>query len=172
MADNSICTIGDADKRPRVAASGEAQRFFREVVLQYEGDDCLIWPFAKTRGYGSIRIAGKSHLVPRLACTDANGEPPTVLHQSAHSCGNGHVGCVTKRHLSWKLPIENQADRVVHGTDNRGERSGSAKLTPLEVKEIRSAAKVESYSVIAARFGISKGNVCLIVKRKTWADLE
>lgn len=92
-----------------------AQRYFREVVMAYDGDECRAWPLAKDpQGYG--RFGGKH--VHRRVCEEANGPAPTPKHEAAHSCGGGHLACCTKRHLSWKTPKENQADRIIHGTSS------------------------------------------------------
>lgn len=100
---------------------GKPVAYLHEIVFAYEGDECLIWPFSKDRkGYGQVRFAGKLHIVSRLACQEANGPPPTPKHEAAHSCGNGHLACATKRHLSWKTRTENMADKVMHGTSMRG----------------------------------------------------
>lgn len=96
---------------------GEALRFYREVVLPYDGDECLVWPYAtKFDGYGMLWLAGRPHIVSRLVCEDANGPAPTPKHDAAHSCGQGRLGCVAKRHLSWKTRLENVADSIAHGT--------------------------------------------------------
>lgn len=95
---------------------GDLERFYREVVLPYEGDECIAWPFSRTSsGYGKIYLGGQHLIVSRLSCEEANGAPPTPEHQAAHSCGNGHLGCVTKRHLSWKTSLGNAADKKHHG---------------------------------------------------------
>lgn len=102
---------------------GDPRKFYDDVVLPYDGNDCLIWPYARNPGgYGLIRIEGTLRLVTRILCESKNGPPPSPQHHAAHYCGKGHLGCVTKDHLSWKTPKENQADRIVHGTSNRGER--------------------------------------------------
>jgi hypothetical protein len=84
-------------------AHGEAIRYFNDVVLPYDGDECLMWPYAKgSRGYGIVCIDGIKRIIGRLLCAECNGPPPTPKHEAAHSCGKGKEGCVTKRHLSWK----------------------------------------------------------------------
>lgn len=99
---------------------GAPKRFIEDVVLKYNGDDCVTWPYANnTRGYGLIMVGGTLKLASRVICEIVNGPPPTPEHHAAHSCGKGHLLCVAKRHLSWKTPIENMADKVVHGTNNR-----------------------------------------------------
>lgn len=79
----------------------EARRFYRETVLTYEGDECLIWPFSKSDGgYGLLKTNGQHRRVSNLVCREFRGSPPTPKHEAAHSCGHGHLGCVTKRHMS------------------------------------------------------------------------
>lgn len=194
MADKSLCKIDGCGKRARAcgwcsahyyrwrthgdptgggSAHGEAYRYFREVVLTYEGDECLIWPFARGRlGYAYLYEAGRLRRVHRLVCEEENGSPLTPKHHAAHSCGNGHLGCVTRKHLSWKTPSENQMDRVRHGTSNRGERCGSSKLTKSEVQEIRRLRGLMTHREISQRFGVSQSNISAIQCWKKWAWLE
>jgi len=101
---------------------GAAKKFFHEIVLAYDGDDCLIWPFANIKGYAQIRINGRTSLVTRLVCEAEHGPAPTDSLDAAHSCGKGHLGCVTKRHLSWKTRLENMADAIAHGTMTRRQK--------------------------------------------------
>lgn len=94
--------------------------YYNNVVVNYEGDDCLTWPFpTNSNGYGALTINKKYFIVSRLLCTKVYGDPPTRAHQAAHSCGKGHLGCVAKSHLRWATPAENQADRIIHGTMRR-----------------------------------------------------
>jgi hypothetical protein len=94
------------------AYTGEPRQYLHDKVFSYDGDDCLVWPFARNaKGYGIIH----GGIVSRLVCEHVNGPPPTPEHQAAHSCGNGHEACCTKRHLSWKTAKENSDDRPIHG---------------------------------------------------------
>lgn len=94
---------------------GEPLRYFREVVMAYEGDECLAWPYGKNAsGYGVWTGATGSGIVSRQVCEEAHGPAPTPKHEAAHSCGKGHLACVTKGHLSWKTPKENGADKRLH----------------------------------------------------------
>lgn len=193
MANSRICSIDNCDK-PHYAkgfcqahyersrrhgdplagrtSEGDPEKFLREVVLPYEGDECVLWPFARNRGgYGQIVVGSRLHRVSRLACEDVNGPPPTAIHEAAHSCGHGHLGCVTKKHVLWKTPSSNQSDRVVHGTHSRGERSGTAKLTEAQVREIRSLKGDKRVVDIASDFGVSPMTVSNIHQRKSWSWL-
>lgn len=151
----------------------ECLSFYRDVLLSYEGNDCRFWPYGKTKGgYGIISLRGKRGTVSRFLCEDIYGPPPTPEHEAAHSCGKGHLGCATKRHLSWKTPAENQADRIAHGTDGRGERHSQAKLTEEKVIEIRSRSHNETHASIAEDYGVSRRTISEICARRTWSWLS
>lgn len=90
---------------------GEPERYLRENILTYDGNDCLFWPFNDSDGYGRMMKDGKCRRVSRLVCEEVHGPPPSPDHEAAHSCDNGDLGCATKRHLSWKTPKENTADK-------------------------------------------------------------
>lgn len=153
-------------------AIGEAARYFRDVVMNYEGDECLAWPYAKNvRGYGLIQLAGNLRYVSRVVCERVHGPPPTPKHQAAHSCGNGHEACCTKRHLLWKTPKANSADQLRHGTRYRGERHHKAKLTEPEVRQICELKGTMSQRAIGELFGISDVNVSVIHRGRSWGHV-
>jgi len=151
---------------------GAAADFYENVVKSYDGEACLTWPFATIGGYGQIRIAGKLHLVSRLVCECANGDPPTPSHEAAHSCGNGHLGCVNKTHLRWATRQENRDDMVAHGRSLRGQRNRCASLSEKDVRSIRAMLGAKSQRAIAATFGVSQSAITAIATKKTWSWLE
>lgn len=150
---------------------GEASAFLESTVFSFEGNECLIWPFStNSGGYGKVWHDGKTRDVHRIVCEREHGPPPTPRHQAAHSCGKGHLGCVNRKHLEWKTPRENEADKFIHGTSARGGRNAAAKLTESQVLEIRASVKPERE--LAEEFGISKAQVSAIRTRKKWAWLK
>jgi hypothetical protein len=153
-------------------AVGEPERFYREVVRPYDGKECLPWPFAQTKGAAIVIIDGNRHYVARLICEHVHGPAPTPEHEAAHSCGNGHLRCVAKGHLSWKTKAANEADKLIHGTHNRGERHPLRKLTEDEVRQIRALKGNLLQREIAEKFGISREQVSGIHRRIDWAWLE
>lgn len=164
-----------SDPAVRLSTVGRrrAQRFFREVVLSYEGDECLTWPFARNKfGYGVILSEGRKQIVSRLVCTEVNGPPPTEIHEAAHLCGKGHEACVARRHLAWKTPVANAADRLVHGTDNRGSRNGLVRLTEDDVRQIRAMRGTASMSAIGRQFDVSAKSISQIYAGDSWKWLE
>lgn len=90
--------------------------YLNEVAVPFKGDECLYWPFKVPKeGYPSFWHNGKSHRAHRYVCEAKNGLPPTAAHEAAHSCGNGHLGCINPGHLRWATRKENAADRSLHG---------------------------------------------------------
>lgn len=156
--------------KTRSTPNGDAQAYYEQVVLAYEGDDCLAWPYARSvGGYGRIWRGGKLLFVSRCLCEDVNGPPPDPTYDAAHSCGKGHLGCVTKRHLSWKTPAENNADKILHDTHIRGSRNVSSKLTEAQVRAVLELRGVESQRSIADRYGVSHQLISQIQCGQRWA---
>ena len=142
-----------------------------EQHKDYQGENCLCWPFSKNpSGYGQFKIAGKSTLASHAMCIAAHGNPPEAGMQAAHSCGKGHLGCVNPRHLRWATREENMADARAHGTWVHGERQGRSKLVRHEVLQIR--ADEREHAVIAEEFGVARQTVSKIKARKSWAWLD
>ncbi len=140
---------------------------------QHQGDNCLIWPFGKlSSGHpATVRVDGVETLAHRVMCERRNGPPPSPAHEAAHNCGKGHNGCIHPGHLRWATHSENMLDRALHGTDNRGEKHSSARLTREDVLAIRSMKGVKTDVSIAAEYGITPQYVGTIHARKKWAWL-
>lgn len=147
---------------------GEAKRFLHDVVFAYEGDECLTWPFSKgNHGYGQIRVDGGLYLVSRLACEEENGPPPSKDHEAAHSCGNGHLGCATRRHLRWATRAENRQDMVDHGRSNKGKSFRFTRLKPQQIKTILSLVGTQPNAAIARQFGVTPGAITYHLDKET-----
>lgn len=144
----------------------------REWILQhrsFSNDECLIWPFGTiSSGYAQLRWEGETIRANRLMCALRHGPPPTSKHEAAHNCGNER--CVNPDHLRWATPTENQNDRVIHGTSNRGRRQWLAKLDEDKVREIRSSS--DSNKELALRFGVSAATIREVRVGRNWAWVE
>lgn len=130
------------------------------------------WPFTgkpQKNGYGYVRAPGVRAYVHRVILTHTQGPPPTPHADGRHICGNKLCGNPT--HLAWGTRADNEADKVVHGRSNRGERQGQAKLTVSQVREIRRRAPTETYRALAAEFGVHPWTIRAVVVRKNWAWL-
>lgn len=142
--------------------------------VNYSGEDCLKWPFTTDgHGRGQITIKGKNKKSPRVMCEFANGPPPSSKHDAAHSCGNGHLGCIHPKHLSWKTRKENEADKLIHGTQIRGENTWNNKLTESQVIKIRGLlASGKTCAEVAIAYSMHPGTISQIKRRKLWSWLE
>lgn len=158
----------------------ESTKFVTEVALPYKGEECLIWPFARKSqgGYGLITADGRMMHASRYICILVNGHPSDPKLQAAHSCGNGHLGCVSPGHLRWATAKENAADKLSgpnKGKDYRhlisGAKNGRAKLTEDQARQALSLKGVISQTKIAAEFGVNKTTISYLHKRKSWAYL-
>lgn len=153
---------------------GKAIEYIKNVVLEYEGDDCLIWPFSRNaNGYARIKVNGQATNASRYICKLVHGRPPRTTDHAAHSCGKGHLGCVNKKHLSWKTPKQNAKDKVIHGTRLRGETSPRARFTEDQIRKMKRLFRAgKTAKELAERFDTTRGCVYDIMNRKRWAHVR
>lgn len=139
----------------------------------YDGDECLTWPFCTlATGYGSVKMGGRSIGAHRAMTILAHGSPPSPDHKAAHSCGNGHKGCVNPNHLRWATQKENIADMVEHGTRLRGNQLPWAKLTPDDVRHIRATHKRRASPVpLMTKYNITRQTFYDVINRVSWRHL-
>lgn len=146
---------------------GQTIRWIKAHV-DYEHDFCLIWPFATLHGYGQFGMSGKNYYAHRYMCELAHGASPSPQHQAAHSCGNGHKGCVNPKHLSWKTKSENQLDCREHGTQAKSRYGIFGKLNFEKAERIRALKGVKLQWEVAQEFGISESTVSDVWLGRTW----
>jgi hypothetical protein len=164
---------GDLNEAVPIRPKGVALGILHQIVLPYQGDDCLQWPLkGRVFGYPKIAFEGQDRLVSRVVCEITHGPAPSPIHEAAHSCGNGAKGCISPKHIRWATPVENEADKVAHGTAPKGERNAQSKLREPDVVAIRRIGKSASQAAIARRFGVSPGLVSRILSRRLWSHLS
>lgn len=165
FGDPSVCSR-------QMPEHGAPMKFFVEVVLPFEGDECLSWPFGRVSGYGQLYYNGKSRTVHTLACEAIHGPSPSRKHLVAHSCGQGQHGCVNPRHLRWATQVSNLADRVTHGTIIRGEKTHTSKLKEEDIRNIRALRGSLTQKELALRFGVCRSNISAVLLGLTWSWLK
>ena len=128
---------------------------------------------------------GKKHSVrvSRIVCEAFNGPPPSARHHCAHNDGDASNN--RAENLRWATPVENEADKKLHGTAligerhwsvkspekrARGEGHGLAKLTADDVRAIRVDTRFQRE--IAANFGVCQRVIWSIKAGKTWGHIE
>lgn len=163
---------GDPSAGREGPSPGDLMRWI-EAHVSYQGDDCLIWPYERTRyGYGTVKHRNKKRVASRVMCELAHGLPPGDGYDAAHSCGNGHHGCMTQKHLSWKTRAENCVDTAAHGRAYRGAKHKWASLSEDGVREIRKLGSTKLQKEIAEQFGVCDSLVSRILSGKRWGWLE
>lgn len=149
--------------------------------IDRSGGPDACWPWIGTlspTGYGQLTVGSRSDgtrrnvLASRLALELHLGRQLFEGMEACHKPGICHNrACCNHAHLYEGTPVENQSDRLLDGTSNRGERSGAAKLNNGSVSAIRClyALGVGTQTYLASLFGIHNSTVSVIVNRKTWA---
>lgn len=161
------------------------------------GDDGTVWTCWRRKGlggrYGWARVLGPDWvaIVPRK---DRRGRlhvklcrggvvhrffvHQLVLLAFVGPCPEGMEAChfpdpdsanCRLSNLRWDTKKGNANDRVMHGTDPRGERNPRAILNEEKVREIRRrAAAGETHKTLAAEYGVGPTTIDAVVKRETW----
>jgi hypothetical protein len=140
------------------------------LMASVETDECILWDGGSfASGYPRVKIDGKNRRGNRVVCTEHHGAPPSDDSEAAHSCGV--PACINPRHLRWATREENQADRLIHGTHNHGERNPNSKLTSDDVADLRSLYGEGGVSTraLGRRYGISHTQVRDILHGRSWS---
>lgn len=160
-------------KRPIITRAGRGDLLaWLEAHIEFESEECLVWPFAinQTTGYGEYKHKRKTKQPHIYMCERVHGARPTPHHEVAHECGNR--ACVNHQHLRWDTHAGNQADMVRHGRSQRGTKNHFTKLTPEQVLEIRKMARHRTKSEIGDMYGVTRQAIGLIARRVNWAWLD
>lgn len=75
--------------------------------------------------------------------------------------------------LRWATQADNVHDQIEHGTALHGERHYRAKLTALQVCDIRRRrANGEKIVDLAKEYGVVTGTIGFIIRRRNWKSIE
>lgn len=159
---------------PPVSASA-AKRFWKKIAVRSE-DECWEW-HGKTIGigYGAMGVGGRTISATRLAYflyTGVDPYPFSVLH----SCDNPR--CCNGNHLRVGTQADNGKDMKDRGRTTKGRtlpcvsgsKNPSAKLTELQVREIKSgySARRGVRAALARQYGVTWTVIDIIVKGRGW----
>lgn len=133
----------------------------------------LLTPWLAERDYWRIsvyRVDGVARLyqpfVHVVVCEAFHGPRPDGKW-AAHE--NGDPGDSRAENLSWKTHVENEADKLRHGTHMQGEDVYCAKLTERDVVAIRAARSAGATLVeLEARYGVHMATISKVARRATW----
>jgi hypothetical protein len=132
-------------------------------------------------GYGYFDDRRRTTSAHRYAWQLTQGDIPHGL-DVCHTCDN--PPCVNPDHLFLGTQKDNAQDMKQKGRSTVGERSGTAKLTEVQVREIRALYVGRqrtkghgryspiSQAALARRFGVDRATIQFVVARKTWKHLS
>ena len=128
-----------------------------------------------TRGYLRVTVHCGGRIITRtvhvLVCGAYHGPKPSPAHHAAHLDGDQRNN--TAANLAWKLPVDNEADKIRHGTYNHhGERNPHSLLRREDVEAIRAVYRQggTSQEVLARQYGVRQEHISRIVRYKNWPD--
>lgn len=128
-------------------------------------------PWASKDRYPSVCLPrGKRVYIHRLVL-EAFDRPAASGEEARHIDGDRSNPRLDN--LRWGSRSENQRDRRDHGTSNRGERSGSAKLTEADVIAIRTryGSSKCPQRLLADEYGVGVATINQVIRRQTWSHI-
>lgn len=100
-----------------------------KMFSKYEGDECIIYPFGTASNpRGSVTFNFKEMGAHRAMCLLVNKLHPEGKPMALHRCGNGHLGCVTPKHLYWGDSSDNAKDAQRHIKEGKPECSSAKNI--------------------------------------------
>jgi len=127
-------------------------------------NDCWLWTGTTTR-YPIYYQNNKQYYAHRLICEHYHGDMSGLV--TRHLCGNAL--CVNPAHLRPGTQAENNRDKVLHGTTNKGKSNPNAKLTEQDVLDIRSSDK--KTKVLAEHYNLGQEQIRRIKRRDMWTHI-
>jgi len=153
------------------------ERFWSFVDKSAGPDGCWIWTGCRTPdGYGRLSIGSHGKVYAHRLSWEVHHGPIPGGRLVCHNCpGGDSPACVNPAHLFLGTIQDNNRDARHKGRSvaPRGEKNGSAKLTALQVLEIRALAeKGIAQTEIARLFPVvDYAHINNIVLRKRWKHI-
>lgn len=96
--------------------------------------------------------------------------PRPPKHQACHNDGNR--ANATLSNLRWDTAKGNHADKLKHGTHQRGERNGHSRFTTADIEDIlERLGRGETQRAVASLYGTVQGEISNIKRGKSWAHI-
>lgn len=150
------------------------ERFLEKVRKPRNPKDCWWWTGGRNKkGYGRITIGPNWHpvMAHRVSYEIYNGEIPDGL-RVRHTCDN--TSCVNPAHLETGTNADNSRDMVSRGRSAAGTKNAHAKVTEMDVSQMRIAySKTDvSQADLCRKYKLAAGTVHHILKGITWRHVH
>lgn len=170
----------------RMVETTELERAKKYIADRVEIDEitgCHLWKLAKSKdGYGKGAWNKKTQRTHRLSYAVWNGGVIDLMNENGIKLHIRHgeqcqVHCCNAAHLTIGTAKDNAADRVVKGTDCRGEKSKSALITEEIAKAIIESKYPKEHKLYitqkerAEHFGVSVSTIQHIDCGEAWNHL-
>jgi hypothetical protein len=152
--------LGGGKYRPQ---KGQPLKWLK-IMVANPPENCVIWPFGKSMGYGIIASGDGPVRVHRLALVLYSGRNPKLF--AAHGACHNKL-CCNPLHLSWSTGKQNSDDRNRDGTMLHGEMAPNSKLSNDQVLMIFNMNG--SNKSIGDLFGVAGATVWSIKTGRTWS---
>jgi len=131
---------------------------------------CWLWTGRSRNGYGALYFYGRERMASAVSYELAHGQPIPDSRHVLHKCDN--PPCVNPTHLYLGTPADNSRDKVSRGRQAWGEKIGVAKLSAVQVLDIRSLLEQGNTTTsLAKRFGVNQSTISRIKNGKRWGLL-
>lgn len=139
-------------------------------LARYRGQVLKVW--IRPSGYAQVVLSAsgrqQSYLVHELVAAAFIGPRPGRLWV-AHNDGDPSNNAASN--LRYDTPTGNHGDKRAHGTLLLGETHPNARLSEVDVKEIRSRYARERKVDLAAEFGVTANHIYRIAKGVKWSHV-
>lgn len=146
---------------------------FHDSYVREPMSGCWLWTKSDNGRYGLLSKGGRQRRAHRISYELHVGQIPDGM-VVMHECDNPL--CVNPGHLRVGTQLENIKDRDTKGRQvpnhPKGESNGMRKLSETEVLSIRRLRSVGwTMTNIAARFGVSRTAISVILSGKYWKHI-
>jgi hypothetical protein len=142
---------------------------FWKKVNKCGENNCWVWTGGcNKKGYGIFAVKRKTFFATRVMLAII-GKQNTNL-EVCHKCNNSN--CVNPKHIYFGTHVENEADKILAGTTNRGCRHGMAKLKEADIPIIRKLNETLTQLQSSRLFGVHRSQIGRIISAKTWRHIK
>lgn len=153
-----------ADPHPDLEEAVAVSRFWSNVNRSGEG--CWAWGGSLDEdGYGEFFYRGRNRRAHELALSFTTGEKRHDSLDTCHSCDN--PPCVNPGHLRFDTRKSNVEDMLQRGRGARSGKLSDAQVILIRERRARGARQID----LAEQFGVSDGQISMIVRGLRWPEV-